>query len=71
MSEREKAALWNTDAPDGQRWKCPDCKSWATLGCNAAYHMKTSGHGAPALKPIPEPKGPRPCSHCGGNGWEP
>ncbi len=52
---------WNHDAPDGLCWKCPDCESWATLGGNAAYHAKTSGHGKPQLCPQPERKGDEPC----------
>lgn len=46
------SALWNTDAPDGLCWQCPDCASKASLGCNAGYHVKKTGHALPSLVPL-------------------
>lgn len=50
--------VWNTDAPDGQCWQCPDCESWASLGGNAAYHANQAKHGVPTLRPIAPPATP-------------
>lgn len=47
------SAVWNTDAPPGQAWQCPDCASWATLGGNAAFHANKMKHGTPVLVPMP------------------
>ncbi len=52
------SAVWNTDAPPGQAWQCPDCASWATLGGNAAFHANKMKHGVPTLVPMPKPKAP-------------
>lgn len=49
---------WNSDAPQGQCWKCPDCESWATLGSNAANHAEMCVHGMPKLEPIPFQRSP-------------
>lgn len=57
----EEINLYEADAPDGQCWKCPDCTSWASLGCNAAHHMRVNRHGFPTLRPIPIT--PEPQSH--------
>lgn len=45
--------VWNTDAPQGDAWKCPNCDSWATIGGNAAYHATKTGHGVPELGTMP------------------
>lgn len=45
----KKRRPWPQDAPEGKCWKCPDCKSWATLGDNAGFHMDKKGHGEPTL----------------------
>lgn len=48
------AKLFNTDAEPGQMWQCPDCDSSATLGNNAAWHVKSTGHALPTQVPRPE-----------------
>ncbi len=54
--------LWNTDAPEGQCWQCPDCESRASLGGNAAFHASTLGHRIPTLKPIFTKPSPAPAT---------
>lgn len=51
------ATVHNLDAPEGLAWIChtAGCKSWATLGGNAAYHARKLNHSVPSL--APQPKG--------------
>lgn len=44
--------LWDAVAPDGYAFSCPDCKHWASLGGNAAYHRSQTDHGDPVLVPL-------------------
>lgn len=46
--------VWNTDAPEGMAWLCPDCDSWATLGGNAGFHSKKTGHRLPVFGKQPK-----------------
>jgi hypothetical protein len=54
----ELKRVWNTDAPPGKVWKCPDCESRATLGGNAAYHAISKRHGDPVLVDTHETQDP-------------
>lgn len=49
--------VWNTDAPEGMAWKCPDCDLWATLGGNVGYHAEKTNHGVPVLMPLARREG--------------
>lgn len=49
--QRALEIVWNTDAPEGYAWKCPDCTMWATIGGNAGYHSTVTKHGVPRLVP--------------------
>lgn len=40
--------------PEGQCYKCPDCRHWASLEDNAAWHRHESGHALPYLMPLDE-----------------
>jgi hypothetical protein len=52
VTDELRGKLYQFDPPEGYCYKCPDCKLWATLGGNAAFHMSKQKHGMPYLQPI-------------------